>query len=214
MKKYILPSILFVCFVVFTILVKFIDVQPIGPQGSLIGFATINAAVHNFLGVHHFWYLLTQLFGVLAICVAAAFACIGFVQLIKRKSLFKVDRSLIVLGIVYLAVIILYVLFEKIALNVRPVITEEGLEPSYPSTHTMLILTIFGTARYALKGFCKNEKLFFAAQLLCLIIMILTVAGRLICGVHWLTDIVGGLLISSALVSFYSRTNLCNQTSL
>ena len=204
MKKYVLPSILLICFVVFTILVRCIDVQPVGPENSLIGFATVNTAVHNFFGEHHLWYQLTQVFGVLAIGVAAAFACVGLVQLIQRKSLLKVDRSVLALGFVYVAVIILYVLFEKLAVNVRPVITDEGLEPSYPSTHTMLILTILGTARYAVKKLLKNPKIVLILQILCLVIMILTVIGRLICGVHWLTDIIGGLLISGALVGFYS----------
>ncbi len=204
MKKYVLPSILLFCFVVFTILVRCIDVQPVGPENSLIGFATVNTAVHNFFGEHHLWYQLTQVFGILAIGVAAAFACVGLVQLIQRKSLLKVDRSVLALGFVYVAVIILYVLFEKLAVNVRPVITDEGLEPSYPSTHTMLILTILGTARYAVKKLLKNPKIVLILQILCLVIMILTVIGRLICGVHWLTDIIGGLLISGALVGFYS----------
>ena len=204
MKKYVLPSILLICFVVFTILVRCIDVQPVGPENSLIGFATVNTAVHNYFGEHHLWYQLTQVFGILAIGVAAAFACVGLVQLIQRKSLLKVDRSVLALGFVYVAVIILYVLFEKLAVNVRPVITDEGLEPSYPSTHTMLILTILGTARYAVKKLLKNPKIVLILQILCLVIMILTVIGRLICGVHWLTDIIGGLLISGALVGFYS----------
>lgn len=204
MKKYVLPSILLICFVVFTILVRCIDVRPVGPENSLIGFSTVNTAVHNFFGEHHLWYQLTQVFGILAIGVAAAFACVGLVQLIQRKSLLKVDRSVLALGFVYVAVIILYVLFEKLAVNVRPVITDEGLEPSYPSTHTMLILTILGTARYAVKKLLKNPKIVLILQILCLVIMILTVIGRLICGVHWLTDIIGGLLISGALVGFYS----------
>ena len=204
MKKYVMPSILLFYFVVFTVLVRFIDVQPVGPQNSMIGFATINMAVHNFFGEHHFWYVLTQAFGLLAIGVAAAFACVGLVQLIKRKSLLKVDRCVLALGFVYIAVIILYVLFEKLAINVRPVITDEGLEPSYPSTHTMLILTILGTARYAIKKLLQNPKIVQILQILCLVIMILTVIGRLICGVHWLTDIIGSLLISESLIAFYS----------
>lgn len=204
MKKYILPSIIMLCFIVFTVLVRFIDLQPVGPENSLIGFATINTAVNSFFGQHHLWYLLTQAFGLLAIGVAFAFACTGLVQLIKRKSLLKVDRCVLALGFVYIAVIILYVLFEKLAINVRPIITEEGLEPSYPSTHTMLILTILGTARYAVKKLIQNPKIVQILQILCLVIMILTVIGRLVCGVHWLTDIIGGLLISSSLVSFYS----------
>ena len=208
MKKFLMPFILTICFVVFTIMVVTIDVQPVGPAGSSVGFATLNSAVHNFFGEISLFYYLTQALGLLAIAVAGAFAVLGCVQLIKRKSLLKVDRCVIALGITYIVVIALYVLFEKLALNYRPVITDEGLEASYPSTHTMLILTIFGTARFALhrllKDF-KNQKLVRALEIACIIIMFITVIGRLICGVHWCTDILGSLLISTAIVSCYSK---------
>ena len=203
-----MPFILTICFIVFTIMVVTIDVQPIGPEGSSVGFATLNNAVHNFFGEISLFYYLTQALGLLAIAVAGAFAVLGCVQLIKRKSLLKVDRCVIALGITYIVVIALYVLFEKLAINYRPVITDEGLEASYPSTHTMLILTIFGTARFALHRLLKdykNQKLVRALEIACIIIMFITVIGRLICGVHWCTDILGSLLISTAIVSCYSK---------
>ena len=203
MKKFYLPGILTICFVIFTVLLKFIDVQAIGPEGSLIGFATINGAVHAFFGEMPFWYKITQLLGVVAIAVAGAFAVIGFIQLIKRKSLIQVDRYILALGVVYIVVIILYVLFEKLAINYRPIISDEGLEASYPSTHTMLILTILGTARFAIRRLITNTKIEKILEIVLLCLMIITVVGRLICGVHWFTDIIGGILISSALVSFY-----------
>ena len=205
MKKYTLPCILTLCFIVFTILVKVVDVQALGPEGSLIGFATINTAFHNFFSEFKFFYYLTQVLGLFALALAAFFAIVGLVQLVKRRSLLKVDRYIIALGITYIVVILLYVLFEKLAINYRPVITEEGLEASYPSTHTMLILCIFGTARYAFYRLIKNQKTAYALDIICLIIMSLTIVGRLICGVHWLTDIIGSLLISSAIVSTYNR---------
>lgn len=200
-----MPFILIICFIVFTIMVVTIDVQPVGPEGSSVGFATLNSAVHNFFGEIPFFYYITQALGLLAIALAGAFAVFGCVQLIKRKSLFKIDRCIIALGITYLIVIALYVLFEKLALNFRPVITDEGLEASYPSTHTMLILIIFGTARFALRRLLKNQKLERALEIACIIIMFITVIGRLICGVHWCTDILGSLLISTAIVSCYSK---------
>ena len=206
MKKYILPCILTLCFIVFTILVKVIDVQALGPEDSLIGFATVNTAFHNLFSDFKFFYILTQILGVAALALAATFAVTGLVQLVKRRSLLKVDRCIIALGVTYIVVIALYVLFEKLAINYRPVITEEGLEASYPSTHTMLILCVFGTARYALYRLIKNPKTAYTLNIFCLIIMSLTVVGRLICGVHWLTDIVGSLLISSAIVSAYSKS--------
>ncbi|MBQ5491121.1 MAG: phosphatase PAP2 family protein [Treponema sp.] len=203
MKKFVLPVCLTVAFIVFTVLVCCIDAQPVAPDGSLVGFATINQAVHKFFGISNTWYRVTQILGLVAIVVAFAFAVVGFVQLLQRRSFVQVDRSLIVLGCVYVAVIVLYILFEKLALNVRPVLTSEGLEPSYPSTHTLLILTIFGTARYQLKQYVSNKSWQIVIDVLCLLVMVTAVAGRLVCGVHWCTDIVGGVILSLALIRFY-----------
>ena len=128
----------------------------------------------------------------------------GFVQLIKRRSLLKVDHEILMAGIVYAVVIILYVLFEKLAINYRPVILEDGLEASYPSTHTMLILTILGSAIPLAGKYISNPKVALAVKLLCIAVMWLTVVCRLLSGVHWFTDIVGGVLISLCLISLFN----------
>ena len=203
MKKYLSPFFWGLCFIIFTILVKVIDVQALGAQESLIGFASLNLSVNQLLGTNHFCYLITQLFGILAILAAALFAVMGFVQLIKRKSLLKVDHEILMAGIVYAIVIILYVLFEKLAINYRPLVLEDGLEASYPSTHTMLILTILGTALPLAGKYISNPKAVLAVKLLCIAVMWLTVVCRLLSGVHWFTDIVGGVLISLCLISLF-----------
>lgn len=203
MKKYLKAIFWGLCFIIFTVLVKVIDVEPAGAQGSLIGFASLNLSVNQLLGTNHFCYLITQLFGLLAIFLAAVFAVMGFVQLIKRKSLLKVDHEILMVGIVYAIVIILYVLFEKLAINYRPVVLEDGLEASYPSTHTMLILTILGTALPLAGRYISNPKIALLAKLLCIVIMWLTVVCRLLSGVHWFTDIIGGVLISLCLISLF-----------
>ena len=205
MKKY-LNSILFgLLFIFFSLLVRVIDVQPVGPEASNIGFAGLNAAVHEFFGMHLFWYKLTQLLGVAAIAVAGLFAIVGFIQLIQRKNLLKVDKKILMLGVIYILVILLYALFEKVPFNYRPVILDpaEGLEPSYPSTHTMLILTIFGTAVGIIGDYIKNAKVVLMLKILCLVIMALTIVGRLVCGVHWFTDIAGGVIISLFFINLY-----------
>ena len=165
----------------------------------------MNTAVHEFFGIHLFWYKLTQLLGVAAIAVAGLFAVVGLVQLIQRKNLFKVDKKILMLGVIYILVILLYALFEKVPFNYRPVILDpaEGLEPSYPSTHTMLILTIFGTAVAVLGDYIKNAKLVLLLKIVCLVIMALTIVGRLVCGVHWFTDIAGGVIISLFFINLY-----------
>jgi undecaprenyl-diphosphatase len=203
MKKYCSAIFWGICFIIFTVLVKFVDVQPVGTEASLIGFANLNTAVFQLLGTNDFCYRLTQCLGIVAIATAARYAIDGFIQLIKRKSLFKVDREIIMVGIIYAIVIILYVLFEKLAINYRPVVLEDGLEASYPSTHTMLILTILGTVLPLAGRYISNPKIALLAKLLCIVIMWLTVVCRLLSGVHWFTDIIGGVLISLCLISLF-----------
>ncbi|MBP5603238.1 MAG: phosphatase PAP2 family protein [Treponema sp.] len=205
MKKFANSYIFASLFVVFSLWIRLFDVQPVGPEGSKIGFASLNVAVHEFFGMHLFWYKLTQLLGVLAIAVAAVFAVVGLVQLIQRKSLLKVDKKILMLGVIYFLVIMLYVLFEKVPFNYRPVVLDpaEGLEPSYPSTHTMIILTIFGTAVGILSDYIKNTKLVLLLKIAALVIMAVTIIGRLICGVHWFTDIAGGVIISLFFINLF-----------
>ena len=205
MKKFAKSYIFGFLFVIFSLWIRLFDVQPVGPEGSSIGFAALNVAVHEFFGMHLFWYKLTQALGLLAIAVAGVFAVTGLVQLIQRKSLLKVDKKILMLGVIYILVILLYALFEKVPFNYRPVVLDpaEGLEPSYPSTHTMLILTIFGTAVAVLGDYIKNAKLVLLIKIVCLVIMALTIVGRLVCGVHWFTDIAGGVIISLFFINLY-----------
>lgn len=205
MKKFAKSYFFGFFFVIFSLWIRLFDVEPLGPEGSRIGFASLNVSVHDFFGMHLFWYKLTQVLGYIAILLAAVFAVLGFIQLIKRRSLLKVDKNLLMLGLVYILLMLLYVLFEKIPFNYRPVILDpaEGLEPSYPSTHTLLILTVFGTAIQFAGSYIKNPKLLLTVKVLSLTIMALTIVGRLVCGVHWFTDIVGGVLLSLFLISLY-----------
>ena len=205
MKKFANSYIFGFLFVIFSLWIRLFDVQPVGPEGSSIGFAALNVAVHDFFGMHIFWYKLTQALGLLAIAVAGVFAVTGLVQLFQRKSLLKVDKKILMLGVIYILVILLYALFEKVPFNYRPVVLDpaEGLEPSYPSTHTMLILTIFGTAVAVLGDYIKNARLVLLLKIVCLVIMALTIVGRLVCGVHWFTDIAGGVIISLFFINLY-----------
>ncbi len=199
MKKYLSAIFWGLCFIVFTILVKVVDVQAVGAEGTRIGFANLNTAVYALLGKRDFCYTLTQDYFIIWVLYLALFYAVnGFVQLIKRKSLLKVDRELLSVGAIYIIVIILYVLFEKLAINYRPIVLENKLEPSYPSTHTMLILTIAGTSIPLADKY--NRKPAFT-KIMSLTIMCLTVICRLLSGVHWFTDIIGGVLISLCLIS-------------
>ncbi|MBR0140260.1 MAG: phosphatase PAP2 family protein [Firmicutes bacterium] len=199
-KPLVMAILLLVFFAVFTFLVKTVDVQAIGPEGSSVGFASLNGALAKG-GYRELWYKLSKYTGCLALAVIGVYGCLGLMQLIKRKDLKKVDRDIIVLGCFYLVVGILYVLFNKLVINYRPVILEEGLEPSYPSSHTMLGLCVFLSAvrmeSIAPKGGSSLYKKVLAGLA---VFLLLT---RLFSGVHWFTDILGGALLSAALLCFF-----------
>ena len=200
-------GILMLLFVMYTILVKTVDVAPVGPMSTKVGFSHLNMAVWNALGVHHFWYEVTEFFGILALLVCVYFACVGALQLVRRRSLFAVDRNILVTGGLYVVVLALYAFFEKVIVNYRPVIMPDAAMPeaSYPSSHTMLICVVMISAMMLMKDYMfPNPRVRKIARIVCWVIVGVTVFGRLFCGVHWFTDIVGGVLLSAGLLNLYA----------
>ena len=189
------------------VLVRFVDVRPIGPEGTRIGLSRLNSFFFRLSGVNILWYHITDWLGVAAILVAFLFAMAGFVQLIKRRSILKVDREILALGGLYIVVIGLYVLFEIVIVNYRPIIMPDGTHPeaSFPSSHTMLVCVIMGSAIMLIGKYVKEKRLCRVLRGICAAIIGMTVIGRLIAGVHWFTDIVGGILISIFLLSLFSE---------
>lgn len=192
------------CFVVWTSLVLLVDKRAIGPLNSLVGFASLNGWFHSLTGVNMWLYNLTDFLGIIPFAVAFFFAVLGLIQLIKRKSLLKVDFDILMLGIYYLCVIFTYVLFEIIVINYRPVLIEGALEVSYPSSTTLLAITVMVPSIFQTRKRIKPKGLKIFIVSLISIFTILMVIGRLISGVHWLTDIIGGTIISSGLILIYS----------
>ncbi len=204
--KMISAAICGALFAVLIVLVKTVDVQQIGPEGTSIGFAGINKAMHDATGLNMILYNITEVLGLFALAVAGCFALLGFVQLIKRKSFAKVDPYIYALAGLYVVVLALYVIFEKVIINYRPVIMpdEEHVEASFPSSHTMLGFVIMGSTFIVIDKYIKNESICRSIRIVSILILIAIVFGRLFSGVHWLTDILGGVLISSALLFIFS----------
>ena len=209
-KKFITSAISGILFILLIVLVKTVDVAAIGPAGTSIGLSKINGAVAGFFGTNMFWYKLTNVIGILAILTALCFALFGGLQMILRKSLVKVDKELFSLAGLYVVVAALYVFFEKVIINYRPVIMPDETETaaSFPSSHTMLICVIMGSTMVLsekyLKRYIENKTVRDTIKALCGFFIVLTVFGRLACGVHWFTDILGGVLISITLVAAFA----------
>lgn len=194
---------LFASFILWTVAITILDVQAIGPNGSSVGFATFNGLFHKLTGVHMEIYTITDWLGLIPLCFALGFAILGLVQLIQRKSFLKVDYSILVLGGFYILVIASYLFFEKFVINYRPVLIEGNLEASYPSSTTLLVLCIMPTAMMQLNTRIRNNTIKKVILSLLAVFTAFVVIGRLISGVHWFTDIIGGVLLSTGLVMLY-----------
>ena len=198
-RNFFISTILIFLAVVFTIFVKVVDVKPIGVNESSIGIASVNQVVFKTIGVNMIWYHITDWLGLVPIFIAMIYAFIGFIQLIKMKNIFKVDKEIIILGLFYIVVISLYIFFEKFIVNYRPILMNGFLEASYPSSHTLMTICLCGSSIIVNRKLFNNKIAKFV-NILSLVIVLITVIGRLLSGVHWFTDIIGGIFIGVALL--------------
>jgi len=202
-KMLVLGASLLAVFVLWTVLVRFVDLRAIGPEGSSVGFAALNGFVHKLTGVNWLLYTVTDWLGLVPIAMALGFAILGLVQLIKRKSLWKVDHSILALGVLYIVVMAAYVFFEAVVINYRPTLIGGYLEASYPSSTTVLVMCVMPTAAMQLNARIKNSVVRRCVILAITAFTAFMVMGRLLSGVHWVTDIIGGALLSTGLVMTY-----------
>ncbi len=199
-----LGAALLLLFVVFTILVAKVDVAPIGADGTDVGFSGINKSINGFLGGNKTVYKISEILGLLTWGVVAFFGLLGLSQLVKRKSLLKVDRDIIALGCGYAVMLLCYIIFDKFIINYRPATAGGELEASYPSSHTLMLVFVMATAVMQLLHRMKKGSLRTALIAACIVVAAIVTLGRLIGGVHWFTDIIGGLLLAAALAALYA----------
>lgn len=203
-KKLAIMSLGFnTAFILWTFLIGRVDVESVGVNGTYVGFATVNTWFHSLTGVNMALYNITDWLGLVPIFICFIFGILGLIQLSKRKSLFKVDLDIVLLGIYYIIVIFCYLIFEMIPINFRPILINGFLEASYPSSTTLLVMSVMPTLIFECNIRLKNIT---AKRLVCVLTLIFTlfmVIGRMISGVHWLTDIIGSVFLSLGLFFSY-----------
>lgn len=195
--------LLLMAFAIWTWLIQVVDVKPAPNTGTNVGFATFNLWFHQLTGVHMSLYVITDWLGLVPVFICLLFGFLGLTQLIKRKSLWKVDFDIIILGIYYIIVIFGYLIFEMIPINYRPILIEGFMEASYPSSTTLLVLSVMPTLIFQAKQRIRNNRLCEAICIMSYIFSAFMVIGRLVSGVHWFTDIVGSVMLSVGLFLIY-----------
>lgn len=194
--------ILTIISIAYTYLVKTIDVKKIGPNDSLVGFSKLNSWFRDLVGTNMSLYKITEIFGIVVILIVLVYACLGLYQLIKRKNLLKVDREIFILGGFYVLMAIVYVFFEKFIINYRPVLIDGELEASYPSSHTILAICICVSSLIISRKYL-DEKYIKITDIITILLLLVVFLGRIISGVHWISDIIGGVIISMTLLMYF-----------
>ena len=202
-KELLAGIVLLMVFALWTVLIRHIDVQSAGPNGTEIGFAAINVWFHQLTDVHMLIYTITDWLGLVPIIICMCFGVLGFAQLVKHRSLLKVDTDILLLGAYYVLVILCYLLFEMVPINYRPILINGNLEASYPSSTTLLVLSVMPTLKYQTDRRIANPVIRKAITLFVIVFAAFMVIGRLISGVHWVTDIAGSVFLSSGLFMIY-----------
>ena len=202
-KELLAGIVLLTAFALWTVLIRHIDVQNAGPNGTEIGFAAINVWFHRLTGVHMLIYTITDWLGLVPIIICMCFGVLGLAQLIKRRSLLTVDSDILLLGAYYVVAILGYLLFEMVPINYRPILINGNLEASYPSSTTLLVLSVMPTLKYQTDRRIANPVIRKAITVFVIVFAAFMVIGRLISGVHWVTDIAGSVFLSSGLFMIY-----------
>ena len=202
-KGFMPGGVLLLAFVVWTVLIQTVGVRPVGVNGTSVGFATVNTWFHRLTGVHMGLYTVTDWLGLVPIAVCAGFGLLGLAQWVRRKRIAKVDRDILLLGAYYILVILGYLIFEMIPINYRPILIDGTMEASYPSSTTLLVLSVMPTLLFQVNRRTTNKTVRQMTAAFVILFSAFMVIGRLVAGVHWLTDIVGSVLLSAGLYSLY-----------
>lgn len=204
-KNFVWAGIMLALFVLLAVLLLTVDVTTGGVEGSNIGLSFLNVPMKNLLGTSRGAYTFSKYLGLFGLLCVAVVAASFLIRIIGQKSFKALTKKEYELGGLYFVTAVLYVIFNKILINYRPIIKwdEEKPESSFPSSHTVMAIVIFGSLASIAGDYFKNDAVCKFLKILCVIFAILIVVGRTLSGVHWFTDIIGGVFLGFALLLAY-----------
>lgn len=147
------------------------------------------------------WDKISDIILIASLAVLAVFAILGLFQLFSRKSLKKVDPELTWMMLPLTLMAITYYIFDHFLIwNTRP---NGSGEPSFPSTHVMVVATIFLLVAIALPRYVKSKIACFIIDILMLTLAVLVCIGRVAANMHWISDVVGGVAFAAIFAVIY-----------
>lgn len=147
------------------------------------------------------WALATDIILYAAIILIAVFALLGLYQWISRKSLKKVDRALRLIPLPLILMVITYFIFDK--LWILATAPNDPTKPSFPSTHVMVVATIFLLTALILPRYLKSKPLRLTLDFLMLALFAVVAVGRIIIGAHWPADVACGAVFAAIFATVY-----------
>ena len=147
------------------------------------------------------WELITDIILITSFIILGVFACLGLYQWITRKSLKKVDQELLWFPLPLAIMAVVYFVFDKlIVLATRP---NGSGEPSFPSTHVMVVATVFFLVTIILPKYVKNKTLRAVIEVIMVALISLTCVGRVLANMHSVGDVIGGLVFAFIFTEIY-----------
>ncbi len=210
LKKYgyfIASAALLLIFIVFTILVKTVDVQYYF-NNTYVGFYSINSKFGEFVtnfGKYESMSKMSDIILYLSFAYILGLFIFALIELIKNKSFKKLNMNYyLVLG-GYVLTVIFYFVFEIVKVNYSPISPIDNLKPSYPSSHVLLGCMFYLLNTFTAMKLLKPEKewikpLVFAATGVICLLLIFT---RALSSKHWLTDIIASIILVSSLYTLF-----------
>ena len=138
-------------------------------------------------GLTQFMKVITNLGGVL---VFVSFLIVVFLVVSNKKIGFCMFINILI-------AYIFSVLFKNLFRRSRPLIMliEKPIDFSFPSGHTMCSIVFYGFLIYVVSKFVKNVNIKRVINIILIIIIFLVPFSRLYLGVHFFTDIFGGMIL-------------------
>ncbi|MBQ0071593.1 MAG: phosphatase PAP2 family protein [Spirochaetales bacterium] len=197
-------------FLFLLLLLCFVDRGHIGAMGTEVGLSSINGFFFKTFGRSDLFDKLSDVVFLLTFLYPAFFGVMGIVELIQKKDLKKVHKSLLAFIPVFVLLVVLYLLFTKVSPNYRPVLTEEGLEESFPSSHVMvsIMFSLTGLTMFRDFHFKLNSAISKTVETAAFVLPCLVAVFRLLSGMHWFTDVLGGIFLGAFLVQLH---RLCTE---